>query len=156
MKNLWKVPVLCLAGSWVGFYLSVYMQRFFFLLKTVGEDGNMIVSADPVRSSIFSWVLFFLILVAGGLFLLRGMTKKEIALSAAIISGVYLILTVVQINFQLYFGNINGNALLSIFQTWPNTLTKILCQITGNATILFTFLCCFSPFLFVFFGKSKE
>ena len=156
MKNLWRVPVLCLAGSWVGFYLSVYMQRFFFLLKTVGEDGNMIVSADPVRSSIFSWVLFFLILVAGGFFLLRGMTKKEIALSAAIISGVYLILTVVQINFQLYFGNINGNALLSIFQTWPNTLTKILCQITGNATILFTFLCCFSPFLFVFFGKSKE
>ena len=156
MKNLWRVPVLCLAGSWVGFYLSVYMQRFFFLLKTVGEDGNMIVSADPVRSLIFSLVLFFLILVIGGLFLLRGMTKKEIALSAAIISGVYLILTVVQINFQLYFGNINGNALLSIFQTWPNTLTKILCQITGNATILFTFLCCFSPFLFVFFGKSKE
>ena len=156
MKNLWRVPVLCLAGSWVGFYLSVYMQRFFFLVKTVGENGIPEISVDPVRSSIFSWVLFFLILVAGGLFLLRGMTKKEIALSAAIISGVYLILTVVQINFQLYFGNINGNALLSIFQTWPNTLTKILCQITGNATILFTFLCCFSPFLFVFFGKSKE
>ena len=156
MKNLWKVPVLCLAGSWVGFYLSVYMQRFFFLVKTVGENGIPEISVDPVRSSIFSWVLFFLILVAGGLFLLRGMTKKEIALSADIISGVYLILTVVQINFQLYFGNINGNALLSIFQTWPNTLTKILCQITGNATILFTFLCCFSPFLFVFFGKSKE
>lgn len=156
MKNLWRVPVLCLAGSWVGFYLTVYLGRFFFVVKTMGEDGNMIVSADPVRSLIFSLVLFFLILVIGGLFLLRGMTKKEIALSAAIISGVYLILTVVQINFQLYFGNINGNALLSIFQTWPNTLTKILCQITGNATILFTFLCCFSPFLFVFFGKSKE
>lgn len=155
MKNLWRVPVLCLAGSWVGFYLTVYLGRFFFVVKTVGEDGNMIVSADPVRSLIFSLVLFFLILVIGGLFLLRGMTKKEIALSAAIISGVYLILTVVQINFQLYFGNINGNALLSIFQTWPNTLTKILCQITGNATILFTFLCCFSPFLFVFFGKRK-
>lgn len=156
MKNLWRVPVLCLAGSWVGFYLTVYLGQFFFVVKTVGEDGNMIVSADPVRSLIFSLVLFFLILVIGGLFLLWGMTKKEIALSAAIISGVYLILTVVQINFQLYFGNINGNALLSIFQTWPNTLTKILCQITGNATILFTFLCCFSPFLFVFFGKSKE
>ncbi len=155
MKNLWRVPVLCLAGSWVGFYLTVYLGQFFFVVKTVREDGNMIVSADPVRSLIFSLVLFFLILVIGGLFLLRGMTKKEIALSAAIISGVYLILTVVQINFQLYFGNINGNALLSIFQTWPNTLTKILCQITGNATILFTFLCCFSPFLFVFFGKRK-
>lgn len=155
MKNLWKVPVLCLAGSWVGFYLSVYMQRFFFLLKTVGEDGNMIVSADPVRSSIFSWVLFFLILVAGGFFLLRGMTKKEIALSA-IISGIYLILTVVQINFKLYFQNVNFNALLSIFQTWPNILTKILYQVTGKITIFFTFLCCFSPFLFVFFGKSKE
>ena len=156
MKNLWRVPVLCLAGSWVGFYLSVYMQRFFFLLKTVGEDGNMIVSADPVRSLIFSLVLFFLILVIGGLFLLRGMTKKEIALSAAIISGVYLILTVVQINFKLYFQNVNFNALLSIFQTWPNILTKILYQVTGKVTIFFTFLCCFCPFLFVFFGKAKE
>lgn len=156
MKNLWRVPVLCLAGSWIGYYLTVYMERFFFLVKTVGENGISEISVDPVRSLIFSLVLFFLILVIGGLFLLRGMTKKEIALSAAIISGIYLILTVVQINFQLYFGNINGNALLSIFQTWPNTLTKILCQITGNATILFTFLCCFSPFLFVFFGKSKE
>ena len=156
MKNLWRVPVLCLAGSWIGYYLTVYMERFFFLVKTVGENGISEISVDPVRSLIFSLVLFFLILVIGGRFLLRGMTKKEIALSAAIISGIYLILTVVQINFQLYFGNINGNALLSIFQTWPNTLTKILCQITGNATILFTFLCCFSPFLYVFFGKSKE
>lgn len=156
MKNLWRVPVLCLAGSWVGFYLTVYLGQFFFVVKTVEEDGNMIVSADPVRSLIFSLVLFFLILVIGGLFLLRSMTKKEIALSAAIISGIYLILTVVQINFKLHFNNVNFNALLSIFQTWPNILTKILYQVTGKITIFFTFLCCFSPFLFVFFGKSKE
>lgn len=155
MKNLWRVPVLCLVGSWVAFYLTVYLGRFFFVVKTMGEDGIPVISADPVRSSIFSLVLFLLILVVGGIWFLRGMTKKEIALSAAIISGIYLILTVVQISVPMYFGNINGNALLSIFQTWPNILTKLLCQITGKVTIFFTFLCCFSPFLFVFFGKSK-
>ena len=64
MKNLWKVPVLCLAGSWVGFYLSVYMQRFFFLVKTLGENAIPEISFEQVRSSIFSLVLFFLILVA--------------------------------------------------------------------------------------------
>lgn len=156
MKNLWRVPVLCLVGSWVAFYLTVYLGRFFFVVKTMGEDGIPVISADPVRSSIFSLVLFLLILVVGGIWFLRGMTKKEIALSAAIISGIYLILTVVQINFKLYFNNVNFNALLSIFQTWPNILTKILYQVTGKITIFFTFLCCFCPFLFVFFGKAKE
>lgn len=156
MKNLWRVPVLCLVGSWIGYYLTVYLGHFFFLVKTMGEDGIPEISADPVRSSISSLVLFFLILVAGGLFVLRGMTRKEIALSAAIMSGIYLILTVVQINFHLYLHDVNWNAFLSIFQTWPNILTKILSQVTGKVTIFFTLLCCFSPFLFVIFGKSKE
>ena len=96
MKKLWRVPVLCLVGSWVAFYLTVYLGRFFFVVKTVGENGNMIVSADPVRSSIFHWVLFLLILVVGGILFLRSMTKKEIALSAAIISGIYLIFVFTQ------------------------------------------------------------
>ena len=156
MKNLWRIPVLCLVGSWAGFYLTEYLGQFFFVVKTVGENGIPEISADPVRSSIFSLVLFFLILVVGGIWFLRSMTKKEIAQSAAIISGIYLILTVVQMNFKMYFNNVNCNAILSIFQTWPDILTKILCQVTGNATIFFTFLCCFSPFLFVFFGKTKE
>lgn len=79
MKNLWRVPVLCLAGSWIGYYLTMYLGRFFFVVKTVGEDGIPVFSADPIRSSIFNWVLFFLILIVGGVWFLRGMTKKEIA-----------------------------------------------------------------------------
>lgn len=155
MKNLWRVPVLCLAGSWIGFYLTVYMERFFFLVKNQGQNGIPEIYVDPVRSLIFNLVLFFLILFVGGIWFLRGMTKKEIALSAAITSGIYLVITVLQISVPMYFGNINGNMILAIFQNWPNTLISTLYRITDNFTILFTFLSCFSPFLFVFFGKRK-
>lgn len=155
MKSLWRVPVLCLAGSWIGFYLTVYMERFFFLVKNQGQNGIPEIYVDPVRSLIFNLVLFFLILFVGGIWFLRGMTKKEIALSAAITSGIYLVITVLQISVPMYFGNINGNMILAIFQNWPNTLISTLYRITDNFTILFTFLSCFSPFLFVFFGKRK-
>lgn len=155
MKSLWRVPVLCLAGSWIGFYLTVYMERFFFLVKNQGQNGIPEIYVDPVRSLIFNLVLFFLILFVGGIWFLRGMTKKEIALSAAITSGIYLVITVLQISVPMYFGNINGNMILAIFQNWPNTLISTLYRITDNFTILFTFLSCFCPFLFVFFGKSK-
>lgn len=152
MKNLWRVPVLCLAGSWIGYYLTVYLGRFFFVVKTVGEDGNTIVSADPVRSLIFSWVLFFLVLVIGGLFLLRGMIKKEIALSAAIISGIYLIFVLLQLYLPSF--PLGVSVILAQFQNWTGAVSNTLYQITGNL-ILSTIAACFSPFLFVFFGKRK-
>lgn len=152
MKKLWRVPVLCLVGSWVAFYLTVYLGRFFFVVKTVGENGNMIVSADPVRSSIFHWVLFLLILVVGGILFLRSMTKKEIALSAAIISGIYLIFVLLQLYLPSF--PLGVSVILAQFQNWTWTVSNTLYQITGNLT-LSTIAACFSPFLYLFFGKSK-
>lgn len=153
MKNLWRVPVLCLVGSWVAFYLTVYLGRFFFVVKTMGEDGIPVISADPVRSSIFHWVLFLLILVVGGIWFLRGMTKKEIALSAAIISGIYLILVLLQLYLPSF--PLGVSVILAQFQDWTGTVSNTLYQITGNLP-LSTITACFCPFLFVFFGKSKE
>ena len=152
MKNLWRVPVLCLAGNWVAFYLTVYLGRFFFVVKTMGEDGNMIVSADPVRSLIFKWVLFFLVLFVGGICFLRCMTKKEIALSAGIMSGIYLILVLLQLYLPSF--PLGVSVFLAQFQDWTGTVSNTLYQITGNLT-LSAIAACFCPFLFVFFGKSK-
>lgn len=152
MKKLWRVPVLCLVGSWVAFYLTVYLGRFFFVVKTMGENGNMIVSADPVRSSIFHWVLFLLILVVGGILFLRSMTKKEIALSAAIISGIYLIFVLLQLYLPSF--PLGVSVILAQFQNWTWTVSNTLYQITGNLT-LSTIAACFSPFLYLFFEKSK-
>lgn len=152
MKNLWRVPVLCLAGSWIGYYLTVYLGRFFFVVKTVGEDGIPVFSADPIRSSIFNWVLFFLILIVGGVWFLRGMTKKEIALSAAIMSGIYLIFVLLQLYLPSF--PLGASVILAQFQNWTGAVSNTLYQITGNLT-LSTIAACFSPFLFVFFGKKK-
>ena len=112
----------------------------------------MIVSADPVRSSIFHWVLFLLILVVGGILFLRSMTKKEIALSAAIISGIYLIFVLLQLYLPSF--PLGVSVILAQFQNWTGTVSNTLYQITGNLT-LSTIAACFSPFLYLFFGKSK-
>lgn len=48
------------------FYLTVYLGRFFFAVKTVGDDGSIQASVDPVRAAIFHAVLFLIVLFAGG------------------------------------------------------------------------------------------
>ena len=47
-----------------------------------GADGAVEVSVDPLRSTLFQGVLFLAILLLGGLWAFRSMTKLEIAASA--------------------------------------------------------------------------
>ena len=86
-KTLWKVPVYCAVASWISSYATVYLGRFFFVVQEMGADGVIQVSADPIRSAIFNGVLFLIVLFVGGLWAFRNMTKKEIAVSAAIMTA---------------------------------------------------------------------
>ena len=52
---------------------------------------------DPLRSTLFQGVLFLAILLLGGLWAFRSMTKLEIAASAALISAVYLVVILLQL-----------------------------------------------------------
>lgn len=38
-KNLWKVPVYCAVSSWISFYATVYLGRFFFVVQEMGAEG---------------------------------------------------------------------------------------------------------------------
>ena len=98
LRTLWRVPVYCLIASWISFYATVYLARFFFVVKSVGADGVTNVSADPVRSTIFHAVLFLAVLLIGGLWAFRSMTRAEIAVSAAIMTAVYLSVVLFQLN----------------------------------------------------------
>ena len=86
-QTLWRVPVFCAVASAVSFFLTVYLGRFFFVVETTGADGVPVISADPLRSALFNGVLFVLVLLAGGLLAFRSMTRREIAVSAAIGAG---------------------------------------------------------------------
>ena len=104
VNTLWRVPAFCIVFSWISYYLTVYIGSFFFTVMTVGTDGITKASADPLRSAIFNGFLFLMVLLLGGLWAFRSMTRTEIAVSAASISVLYLAIVLAQLyipNFPL-------------------------------------------------------
>lgn len=153
IQTLWKVPVYCAVSSWISFYLTVYLGGFFFTVRTVGADGVTQLSADPVRSVIFNGVLFLLVLLVGGLWAFRSMTKAEVAVSAGIASGIYLLIVLA----QLYIPNfpLSLSITMAYIQNWTGTLSSFLLKLTDNLT-LSVILSSFAPLLFVPFGRKSH
>ena len=153
IQTLWKVPVYCAVSSWISFYLTVYLGGFFFTVRTVGADGVTQLSADPVRSVIFNGVLFLLVLLVGGLWAFRSMTKAEVVVSAGIASGIYLLIVLA----QLYIPNfpLSLSITMAYIQNWTGTLSSFLLKLTDNLT-LSVILSSFAPLLFVPFGRKSH
>ncbi len=149
ISTLWKVPVYCIIASWISFYVTVYLGGFFFVEQSVDAEGVIHASADPVRSAIFSGVLFLLVLFVGGLWAFRSMTKKEIALSAAIMCVIYLLIDLAQImapNFSTFL-------IFAYIQNWISPPASFLFSLTDNLVVS-AILSSFVPLLFIPFGKK--
>ena len=153
IQTLWKVPVYCAAASWISFYLTVYLGGFFFTVKTVGADGITQVSADPIRSAIFNAVLFLIVLLVGGLWAFRSMSKVEIAVSSAIASGIFLLIVLAQLYIPSF--PISLSIRLAYIQNWTGTVSSFLLKLTDNLTVS-VILSSFSPMLFILFGRKLD
>lgn len=153
MQTLWKVPVFCAISSWISFYITVYLGGFFFTVQTMDADGVIHLSADPVRSAIFHGVLFLLVLLIGGLWVFRSMTKAEVAVSAGIASGIYLLIVLA----QLYLPNfpLSLSIKLAYIQNWTGILSSFFLKLTDNLTVS-AILSSFGPLLFIPFGRKKN
>lgn len=153
VRTLWKVPVYCAVSSWISFYITVYFGGFFFAEKTVGADGVTQVSVNPVRSVIFHGVLFLIVLLVGGLWALRGMTKKEIAVSAGMTSAIYLLIVLA----QLYIPNfpLSLSTALVYIQEWKATISSYLMRLTDHLAFS-VIVSAFTPMLFTLFGKKTD
>lgn len=152
VNTLWRVPVFCIVFSWISYYLTVYMGGFFFTVTTVGTDGITKVSADSLRSAIFNGFLFLTVLLLGGLWAFRSMTRTEIAVSAASISFLYLAVVLAQLyvpSFPLAL-----SIRLASFQNWTGILGSFFLKMTDHFQ-LSVLLSSFAPFLFVPFGKKS-
>ena len=153
VKSLWKVPVFCAFASWIGFYVTVYVGRLFFIVKTVGADGITQVSVDPVRSAIFNAVLFISILLVGGLWAFRSMTKSEVIISSAIASFIYLLIVFAELfvaDFPVSLG-----VSFAYIQTWTGIFSSFLTKLTDNFN-LSVVISSFTPLLFVMFGRKAK
>ena len=153
IQTLWKVPVYCAAASWVSFYLTAYLGGFFFMAKTVGADGIIEVSIDPIRSAIFNTALFLSVLLVGGLWAFRSMTKGEIAASAAIASALYLLMVVAQLYVQGF--PLSLSVRLAYIQNWTSIASSFLLKLTDSLAIS-AILSSFAPLLFIPFGRKAD
>ena len=122
------------------------------MVRTTGADGAVEVSVDPLRSTIFQGVLFLAILLLGGLWAFRSMTKLEIAASAALISALYLVV----ILLQLYLPGFPPvlSVWLAPFQNWKGILSSLLLRFMNFHLALAA--SAFAPFLFVPFGRRQK
>ena len=78
-KSWWKVPVYCMAASWVCFQMEVHFLGKWTIVTL--PDGSL--SSDNTRWLILSAVLFLAVVCIGGFFLFRKMTHKEIFFSSS-------------------------------------------------------------------------
>ena len=143
-QTLWRVPVFCAVASAVSFYLTVYLGRFFIVVETPGPDGTPVLSADPLRSALLNGALFVLVF--------RSMTRREIAVSAAIFAGIDLVLCLIQLLapdllLPLLFP-------VALIQNWTAAPTSALYHLTGHLPVS-ALAACLAPFLFVPFGKRS-
>lgn len=151
LSVLWKVPVLCVVNGLLSYYLTIYLGGFFFVVETVGADGVEQFGADPLRSEIFNGVLFLLLLLLGGHFALRTMTKVEIGVSALIAAALYGAVVLAQIcvpDFPL-----SVSIQLAPFQNWVTIPSSLLLAVTDHFNFS-ALASCFTPLLFVPFGKK--
>ena len=140
-------------ASWISFYLTVYFGGFFFTVKTIGADGVTQVSADPIRSAIFNMALFLIVLLIGGLWAFRSMSKAEIAVSSAIASGIFLLIVLAQLYIPSF--PISLSIRLAYIQNWTGTVSSFLLKLTDNLTVS-VILSSFSPMLFILFGRKLD
>lgn len=150
VNTLWRVPVFSLLAGIVCYYLTVYLSVF-YTVKTVGEDGTINLSVDPVRSAIFQAALFVAGLLVGGLLLFRSMSKTEIALSAAIAVALQAALSGL-LYVAAQFAPTLVNWLLPLTQ-WTGALGSVLTRITQVPAVSWIGL--LAPLLFVPFGKDS-
>ena len=149
--TLWRVPVFCIIASWLSYYITIY-GGFFYVVRTTGADGAVEVSVDPLRSTLFQGVLFLAILLLGGLWAFRSMTKLEIAASAALISALYLVVLLLQLYLPGFPPALS--VWLAPFQNWKGILSSLLLRFMNFHLALAA--SAFAPFLFVPFGRRQK
>lgn len=152
VRTLWRVPVFCLLASAVSYWLTIFPGYLFYVNRVANADGSIEVSVDPLRSTLLQIALFLLVLLPGGLWAFRSMTRREIASSAALL--ILPMLAIVLAQLWLPSFPVNVSMFLSPFYNWSGSLSSLLmrCSLPLPAA---TIIAQFAPLLFVPFGRRQ-
>lgn len=152
-RTLWRVPVYCVIASVLSYYLTVALGFLYIDTDTsIGAEGSIEAVINPVKSAVLNGSLFLAVLLLGGFWFFRSMTKKEIAVSAAILSAIYLVLFIWELWFATPFPV--WMAMIQM-QDWISHLGSLLATLICPC-FPYALLSCFTPFLFVPFGRCMK
>lgn len=149
-KNLlWRVPLYCVLAGIGALYLNTYVLMRFAIVTL--SDGT--VTSDPVKVLIIYGIDLAAALFIGRFFF-RGMTKKELFLSATILVVIQMLITLIQWMLGGVTGPL-GVALLYLSQIseWCRFVSQLTYRMTSNLWIG-AFLEALMPYVFLLFGQN--
>ncbi len=149
-NTLFTVPLYCLVMGFLCFYLVIYGVARFAAVTL--PDGS--VSSDDGKVLLIYGLLMVAVLLLGGL-LFRRMTKKELAVSAAIMAALHVAALLILYLFSPSDGLAASLTRFSVLAgEWSNFIYLLLYRLTGSAP-LSSVIGALSPFLFTLAGKSE-
>lgn len=150
-NTLWRVPVFCVFAGLAAFRAAVSLLVRFAFVKM--PDGS--VASNEVYSLLIYAGVFVASLLVGGLFVFRGMTRREVTLSAifaVLLNGLVLL-------FQMAFsGKGDMLGLMAVYAAEPFEWSALLQQLTYRVfdmPWLSTLVTCLAPLVFIPFGKRE-
>ena len=147
-KTWWRVPVYCLAASWICFHLEVHWLLRFAIVTL--PDGS--ISSDSTRSLIVFAFVFVAVLLIGGLVFFRKISKRELLVSALVMVALKAVVTLIAYKVQGMFA-----IYWSEFTEWSIFIPQLFYRLGADITNpLPEFLRTLAPLLFVAFGRGRN
>ena len=149
MKFLWKVPLYCVAASWICYQLEILVLGRWAIITL--PDGT--ITSDSTRWMIMSALLFLAIVCIGGFLFFRKMTRKEIFRSASVLVALNIALGI--------FTYITQRTLTSFsmlwmeLTEWDSIFSQILLKLGLNEWVSAVITWVLPPYVFLLFGKKE-
>lgn len=138
-KSWWKVPVYCMAASWICFQMEVHF---------LGQYR----SSDNTRWLILSAVLFLAVVCIGGFFFFRSMTRKEIFFSSSALVALNIVLGIFTYLTQRTFTSFT--MFWIELSEWGSVFSRIAFHLGLNECLSAAIAWILPPYIFLLFDKK--
>ena len=145
-KTWWRVPLYCIIASWICFQLEIHLLGRWALITL--PDGS--ISSNNTRWLIMSACLFVLVVVIGGLFVFRKMSRREVLVSSLVLVGFNIVTGLLGLAVPLI------SIYWAYFAEWQSVASQLLLFVTDNQWIHNMVFWIVPPLVFVPFGKKEQ
>ena len=149
-QSWWKVPLYCIAASWICFQLEVHLLGRWAIITL--PDGS--ISSDNIRWMVMSAALFLAIVCIGGFVFFRRMTRKEIFCSACVLVVLNVVFGLFTYKMQRVFPSFT--MLWSELTEWDSIVSQLLFQLGLNEWLSAAITWLLPPYIFVLFGTRHH